>query len=677
LQKAKKENKLMDLISTLSRLRVTHLSRSQGIALTALLYLIFGQLGLLVAVQPGNASAIWPPAGIALALMLLSDSLWWPGIFLGSFILNSYGVHIWESSYSELLTNELTAFGMASGATLQPVIGTALSRKILDGDLSMTNPHKTLRFMLIAGFICCLISSTCAIFSLSIIRGIALDNLFFAWFNWYVGDTIGVLIFAPFTLSLLSNNIGERLEKLWKVGIPCLFILGITSLCFYYAQEWEFHRLQLQFEKTASEMSLLLEKEMEANNQIVISVERFFSSDEEVIRSEFKSFTSNFLVSNSKIQSLAWTPLVFKKERAEFEQKIRDEGFPDFEITDKDDQNQRFRAGSREYYLPITYLESLSKNKNILGFDLASRDDRKQAMDLAGILQKPYASDPLYLISDLSKSRLALLLFYPVYKQIDPSNIALKKQIKGYVVAGFYIDQLIDVVWKDWKPEWMKVSINDISNDGQEKFVYGIPKNDLFAQTKKGIQPLKQAVPVSGKTWEITYAPNDGFNVFSRTWQTWSVLAAGLFLTGLVGIFLNIEYAHAETIQKINQDLGNQLSVLQKSQKAFFDHVSDGILLVDGQGQIILASESIKNIFVSIGKNQAISNINDFMPNWTKLRLKDSAEHLTEINFSSGSSLNVECKISRIDGLNEINYLVLIKPTIKKVAIGAHLPHFH
>jgi integral membrane sensor domain MASE1 len=59
-------------------------------ALLAALYMITGKLGLLLAVPPGYATIIWPASGIALGMLILHGSRLWPGVLIGSFLLNGY-----------------------------------------------------------------------------------------------------------------------------------------------------------------------------------------------------------------------------------------------------------------------------------------------------------------------------------------------------------------------------------------------------------------------------------------------------------------------------------------------------------------------------------------------------------------------------------------------------------
>ncbi len=54
----------------------------------ALVYLAAGKLGLAFAAPNENVTAVWPPTGLALAVLVLRGSGLWPGVFLGAFLVN-------------------------------------------------------------------------------------------------------------------------------------------------------------------------------------------------------------------------------------------------------------------------------------------------------------------------------------------------------------------------------------------------------------------------------------------------------------------------------------------------------------------------------------------------------------------------------------------------------------
>src|SRR5881398_800394 len=92
------------------------------IGLLAIAYFIAGKLGLMLASLHASASPVWPPAGIALAAMLLFGYRVWPAIFVGAFLVN-------------LTTagNVATSFAIATGNTLEALAAAWLVNRFAGG----------------------------------------------------------------------------------------------------------------------------------------------------------------------------------------------------------------------------------------------------------------------------------------------------------------------------------------------------------------------------------------------------------------------------------------------------------------------------------------------------------------------------------------------------------------
>jgi len=61
------------------------LGRLGSVVVLAIAYYVAAKPGLLLAIPPGYATAVWPAAGIALVGVLLRQAAW-PGIVAGSFL---------------------------------------------------------------------------------------------------------------------------------------------------------------------------------------------------------------------------------------------------------------------------------------------------------------------------------------------------------------------------------------------------------------------------------------------------------------------------------------------------------------------------------------------------------------------------------------------------------------
>src|SRR5678815_2542614 len=92
-------------------------------------YYVVGRLGLLLAIPPGYATAVWPASGIALAGTLLFGYRVWPGILLGSFLINLRVSLEATSSTASILNTTTLAAGIGMGASLQALFGAFLIRR--------------------------------------------------------------------------------------------------------------------------------------------------------------------------------------------------------------------------------------------------------------------------------------------------------------------------------------------------------------------------------------------------------------------------------------------------------------------------------------------------------------------------------------------------------------------
>src|SRR5687768_2911655 len=98
-------------------------------ALLAALYIVSGKLGLLFAPPPGLVTVIWPPSGIVLGMLLIYGGRLWPGVLVGSFLLNLSNAGLpADFTWAQVLepSHLIASMAIAAGATLQALAGRAL-----------------------------------------------------------------------------------------------------------------------------------------------------------------------------------------------------------------------------------------------------------------------------------------------------------------------------------------------------------------------------------------------------------------------------------------------------------------------------------------------------------------------------------------------------------------------
>jgi integral membrane sensor domain MASE1 len=158
-------------------------------------YFLAGKLGLAVPFTNGNVSPIWPPAGIALAAMLLAGYRIWPAVAAGAFVVN-------------FLTpiSPGAAVALAAGNTAGPLVGAWLLRRLPGFRPSLSRLEHVLGLILLAAPTGAAISATVGVTVLFTTHVDPWLRFWPAWLVWWLGDVTGMLIVAPLVLTVLSQK---------------------------------------------------------------------------------------------------------------------------------------------------------------------------------------------------------------------------------------------------------------------------------------------------------------------------------------------------------------------------------------------------------------------------------------------------------------------------------------
>lgn len=183
-------------------------SAARLVAFLALAYAALGAAGLTLAIPPGYASPVFPASGLALAFALWFGHRALPGVWLGSALLNL--TQTWLYGTLSPATAAMVC-AIASGAATQAWAGRwLLNRWQGPAWRNLERERDVFGFLLLGGALACLVSASFGATSLYAAGVIKRAEFLFTWWNWYVGDTLGVLVFAPLSLCLLN-----RQDSLW------------------------------------------------------------------------------------------------------------------------------------------------------------------------------------------------------------------------------------------------------------------------------------------------------------------------------------------------------------------------------------------------------------------------------------------------------------------------------
>jgi TolB-like protein/integral membrane sensor domain MASE1/class 3 adenylate cyclase/predicted Zn-dependent protease len=191
------------------------------IGILAVIYFIAGKLGLMLASLHASASPVWPPAGIALAALLLLGYRAWPAIFIGAFLVNV-----------TTAGNVATSFAIATGNTLEALVGAWLVNRFAGGTNVFDRLQGVFKFALAAG-ISAIISPVFGVTSLALAGFADWANYGAIWLTWWLGDATGDLVFTPLVLlwSVASKRRWNKTEAA-EVGALLLLLVVLSAVVF-------------------------------------------------------------------------------------------------------------------------------------------------------------------------------------------------------------------------------------------------------------------------------------------------------------------------------------------------------------------------------------------------------------------------------------------------------------
>ena len=460
----------------------------------AAIYFIFGLLGLELAVPPSQAGAIWPPAGIALASMLLYGFRIWPGIFIGNFCISAWAFGFDIQSLPIFLAT-------GTGGTLFAYVGCSLIKKYANYPNELIFDKEIILFLLLGGPISCLIPATIGITSMTYVGILSPAEIPVNWMSWWVGDTIGVLIFTPIMLTVFTPD-----SVLWKrrqlsLGLPLIGSFSFVVFFFFHVIELEEKRnYQLFLDNTLS-ITQELENHIENHIRSIRSIHNFYVSSNKIEEYEFKRFTQAFLTDHK--HNVSFKFLLYTASSMPTNEDI----IP---------LSLKYSFHNPDFNSPTPVIPTSLSNT---------------------IIQNRVINQEASVYLKIENNFIHL--FTPVYKHVNNNDF-----LNGIILISFSLPDTI-------KKSLSGNQINDVALS-----IKRLEQNESFfnyGRIDSKPSKLDYLIQPADQTWKISYYLNTN-HLFSQThWSMWWVLISGLLFTSLLGfglLLLTGRYLRTEKIVK-------------------------------------------------------------------------------------------------------------------------------
>jgi PAS domain S-box-containing protein len=163
---------------------------TRGVILIAL-YFLGGLLGKQASFLSGSIALVWPPAGIALAAILLFGYRFWPGVALGAVLF----------SFMNGLPLGFFTLGTALGNTMGAIVCAFLLKRFIRFDNAMERTWDVAGYIGLACFLGTTVNAAFNVVSLVYAGAVSWPALFPTMLEWWVPNALAGLVVAPFLIT--------------------------------------------------------------------------------------------------------------------------------------------------------------------------------------------------------------------------------------------------------------------------------------------------------------------------------------------------------------------------------------------------------------------------------------------------------------------------------------------
>ncbi|WP_404341532.1 ATP-binding protein [Pseudoalteromonas mariniglutinosa] len=513
----------------------------------AFAYFSTGYLSNSLLAIEGYAVAAWPPSGIALACFLLWQLRAFAGVLIGALLTNL--IHL--DQVADILHWQvfLQAVSVTSASTLQAWLAYFIINKLFDPPLALSSLKQSIPSLIIGGPLCCLIAASLGTMWLVINQVIAPYNAMNNFIAWWIGDSIGVLIFTPLVIAAFSYRyVNQRL----LIILPSLLIYMIICFSFYSAASVKKEKDQQRQQAKVTAIQTNLAHRLDEIQSHLALLATFIASTDEMTYDEFKRFTGRQLQYSDEIAAFEWLPRVTREELLTHQQMISVELRSHYHVKEKLASGQWQSVQPRDNYFPVQYIYPSEYSELVLGFDVASEQMFAQLLNQARTTKKMLVSEPIPLmLSDHNEQ--GVLFFHPVFADLNNQY-----GFKGFAVAIVNLETLAE-------------SLNYNQNTDINASFYDLTKPakplEMFNANRVGTSQIAEyTLAVGERVWQVLLSEPVKYSSWLAYW--FAQIVGMLFVWLLITFLISVTGTNIQVREQVEKQTKTLRKEKQKADKA-------------------------------------------------------------------------------------------------------------
>lgn len=394
-------------------------------------------------------------------------------------------------------------------------------------------------------------------------------------------------------LKRLPADLPVALVRWQSLAVLCVGLLltwGQVTLI----ERWLADKAQNELTLQASEVAAGIKRRLTSNIEVLRGVSGLFAAGQPVSRVAFRNYVEALRIAQDQpgIQGIGYAEWIGGQGREEVIERIRKEGFPDFQI---------LPAGEREDLTAILQLEPFDwRNQRAFGYDMYSEPVRRAAMARARDEGRAAISDRVTLVQEtFTDVQPGFLIYLPIYR--TGALLASAEQRRAALIGWAYSPLRA----ADLFQEFLRIEHPDLGSRYRMRLYAGSQprQEDLLFDSHPDVRIADSAIEtvhVDGTLWtmELASLPNQ---VKQQAWverssTVWGIGIAGTLVMAALAGLLGLNHQRlGVTLAAARREHGavlHQQDLLQ----AIHDSLSVGIVLLDAEGRIQMANHRMADM---------------------------------------------------------------------------------
>ncbi len=311
-----------------------------------------------------------------------------------------------------------------------------------------------------------------------------------------------------------------------RATLPYLILLlgfCFTVLVYYYFSKLAQEQDQINFERSVQQIQDQIRLRIETSIALLRSGTGLFAASDNVTSYEFRRFIDQIELEKNYpgVLGIGFAQRFSAGEKAIVIADMQRQRVTDFHVSPADPP--------RHEYIAILYLEPENDaNKAAIGFDMATEEVRRQAMESARDSGNPTASGRVTLVQEreLQNKQEGFLIYVPVYRKTGhlDTEAERRRALIGFVYSPFRGGDFLDAVNRQ-KNYDVSFQVYDGAEVKPDKLL------SLPVQQDAGepLFSLQKPMDVAGRQWTVAYATKPSFEKrSSRSLLKYTLIIGGL-----------------------------------------------------------------------------------------------------------------------------------------------------